>query len=120
MFEVYGVPGCGTLQDLTDWLDDAGVAYALVDHGVRRPRIAKVASWVVAVGVDGLCDAESEAFRALPADRSDWSEQRWIAAMVRRPKMLHPVIERDGAFVSAGFRDEDRSRLERLLDSQVA
>ncbi|MEO0601068.1 MAG: hypothetical protein AAF211_06505, partial [Myxococcota bacterium] len=72
MFEVYGVPGCGTLQDLIDCLNEFGVDYALVDHGARRPRIAKVAKWVLAAGVDGLCDHESRrrASRARSSSRN--------------------------------------------------
>lgn len=112
---VYGIPSCGTVKKARAWLDAHGLAHTFVDLRQTPPPREQVARWVAALGSGPLRNTSGAAFRALPADKADWSDDRWTEAFAADPMLIRrPVIEKDGTVVSSGFRGTDEELLARM------
>lgn len=112
---VYGIANCDTVKKARGWLDERGVAHEFVDfrrHPVPAPRVA---DWVERLGSKALRNTSGRSYRALPVEKSDWTEEQWATQFSEDPMLIkRPVIEVDGEPVIAGFRDP--SALEKRLE----
>lgn len=110
---VYGIPTCGTVKKLRSWLDAHQLPHGWVDFRAAPPSAGKVAGWVAAFGVNAMKNTSGGSYRALGAEKDQWTEAEWTAAFTRDPMLIkRPVLERDGAAWSVGLREE---RLQALL-----
>lgn len=109
---VYGIPTCGTVKKARQWLDGHGVAHAWVDFRQSPPAPAQVARWVAAFGVNAMKNTSGGAYRALGAEKDAWSDADWLAAFQKDAMLIkRPVIEKDGAPWSVGFKEEKLAAL---------
>ncbi len=111
MITVYGIPSCGTVKKARAFLAAEGVTDTFVDLRSTPPEPERVRRWVAAFGAAALRNTSGGSYRALGPEKDAWTAEQWTAAFVRDPMLLkRPVIERDGAPVSVGFRDPDALR----------
>ena len=55
--------------------------------------------------MQALKNTSGGSYRALPADKDTWSDERWLAAFAADPMLLRrPVVERGGAPLQVGWR----------------
>jgi len=102
---VWGIPSCGTVKKARAWLDERGVAHAFVDLRQAPPSAARIASWARMFGVQALKNTSGGSYRALPADKDTWSDERWLAAFAADPMLVRrPIVEQDGAPLQVGWR----------------
>jgi arsenate reductase len=102
---VWGIPACGTVKKARTWLHEQGHAHTFVDLRQSPPSAATIATWVRAFGVPALKNTSGGSYRALPADRDTWSDERWVQAFVADPMLVRrPVVEKDGQPVQVGWR----------------
>lgn len=104
---LYGIKTCDTMRKARAWLDARGVAYAFHDYksdGVERAALER---WVNAVGWEALLNRAGTTFRALPdADKTNVTEKKAIALMLKQPSMIkRPVLEQGGKII-VGFKPE--------------
>jgi len=106
---VYGIPTCDSCRKARKWLDAQGHAHTWVDVRQTPPAAARIAGWVEALGgAKRLKNTSGGSYRALPADKSTWSDERWVQALATDPMLLkRPVLERDGVALTTGFRGWD-------------
>ena len=104
---VWGIPTCGTVKKARAALQGAGLAFVDRDLRVSPPTAADVARFVAAVGVGALKNTSGASYRALGAEKDGWSDAMWIKAFTRDPMLIkRPVIEKDGAVVTVGWKSE--------------
>lgn len=104
---VWGIPSCTTVKKARNALEKSGIAHTFRDLRGEPPTAADVARFVEALSAKALRNTSGGAYRALPAEKDAWSDAQWTAAYVDDPMLIkRPVIERDGAPVAVGFRDE--------------
>ncbi len=105
---VYGIPSCGTVRKARAWLDSRGIAHAFVDLREDPPSRATIDAWIAAFGAKALRNTSGGSYRALGPEKDGWDDARWAAAFAADPMLIkRPVITRDGAPVSVGFRGDD-------------
>ena len=105
---VFGIPSCGSVKKARTWLDARGVAHTFVDFRNDPRSTEQIEAWVGALGSKALRNTSGGSYRALPADKKDWSDARWVQAFAADPMLIkRPVIEVDGVAVKAGFRGSD-------------
>lgn len=103
---VYGIPNCGTVKKARAWLDANGKEHTFHDFRADPVERDRIEAWVAALGSKALRNTSGKSYRALPADKKEWSDERWVEHFAADPMLLkRPVIEKDGAAVMAGFRD---------------
>ena len=111
---VYGIKSCDTVRRARKWLAQHDVDHTFVDFRAVPVGRGRVDGWVAALGAKALRNTSGGAYRALPADKKTWSDERWAEAFAAEPMLVkRPVIERAGAAVMVGFRDV--AAAERLL-----
>ena len=116
-YRVYGISSCDTVRKACKWFDTHGIAYERVDLRKTPPTEERVAGWVEILGSRAMRNTSGGSYRALPADKKDWSDDAWLAAFVRDPMLLkRPIIERDGVAVGVGFRGSEEELFARFLD----
>jgi arsenate reductase len=116
MLTVYGISSCGTVKKARTWLDTRGVAHSWVDFRKTAVTRERVASWVDAFGAKAMRNTSGGAYRALPAEKADWDDARWLDAFAADPMLIkRPIIERDGVPAQVGFRGSDEDFEARLL-----
>jgi len=104
---VWGIPTCSTVSKARAALNAHGIAHEFRDLRAAPPTRVDVDRFVAALGNKALRNTSGGSYRALPDDKDGWSDAAWAAAFVADPMLLkRPVIERDGATVVAGFKDE--------------
>lgn len=109
---LYGIPSCGTVKKARALLDARGVAYTWVDLRATPPEPERVARWVAAFGAPAMRNTSGGSYRALGAEKDGWSTAEWTAAFQRDAMLLkRPVIERDGAPYSVGFKEDLLAKL---------
>lgn len=109
---VYGIPTCGTVKKARAFLDVKGWAHQFTDFRAAPPALEKIQGWVKAFGAQAMKNTSGGSYRALAANKDNWSEDQWIAAFAADPMLIkRPIIERDGKPVLVGFRDVDVSKL---------
>ena len=102
---VYGIPNCGTVKKARAWLEQTGRLHAFHDFRKEPLPAEQVAGWLEALGSKALRNTSGGSYRALPAEKDDWTEAQWAEAMAADPMLIkRPVVEKDGVAVSAGFR----------------
>jgi arsenate reductase len=105
---VYGIPTCDSCRKARKWLDAQGHAHAWVDLRKTPPDGQTVAGWVAALGAKKLKNTSGGSYRALPADKADWSDAQWTDAYASDPMLLkRPVLVRDGTAITTGFKGWD-------------
>lgn len=109
---VWGIPSCTTVKKARAFLDDSGAAHRFADLRASPPSPETVARWVKAFGAKAMRNTSGASYRALPADKDQWSDDRWTAAFAADPMLIkRPVIEQAGAPALVGFRPDDVKRL---------
>lgn len=109
---VYGIPTCGTVKKVRQWLDEHGLAHDWVDFRTAPPAPARVARWVEAFGAAAMKNTSGGAYRALGPEKDGWDAARWTAAFQADAMLIkRPVIEVDGAPWSVGFKPDALERL---------
>lgn len=105
---VWGIPSCGTVKKARAVLQGAGLAFVDRDLRAEPPNAADVARFVAAVGVNALKNTSGGSYRVLGAEKDAWTDAQWTAAFVRDPMLIkRPVVERDGAVVTVGWKNDD-------------
>jgi arsenate reductase len=100
-----GIPTCGTVKKARAWMDQRGLPYQWLDLRQSPPSREVVADWVRALGAAALRNTSGASYRALPAERERWSDDRWIEAFAADPMLIkRPVVLRDGQAVAVGWR----------------
>lgn len=118
MVELYGIETCGTVKKARSWLEDRGVDHGFTDFRSTPVDADRIAGWVQALGSRALRNTSGKAYRALPPEKTDWSDEEWTTRFAADPMLIkRPVIEIDGAVLMAGFRDPDL--LSDALDRQI-
>ena len=108
MLTVYGISSCGTVKKARKWLDAHGADHEWVDFRKTPVSGERVASWVASLGSKAMRNTSGGAYRALPAEKSDWDDAQWTEAFAADPMLIkRPIIERDGVAVQVGFRGSD-------------
>ncbi len=108
MLTVYGIPTCDSCRKARKWLDSQGHDHAWVDVRKTPPDADTIGSWVAALGAKKLKNTSGGSYRALPADKKDWSEARWVEAFASDPMLLkRPVLVREGTALTTGFKGWD-------------
>ncbi|HEY9889819.1 MAG TPA: Spx/MgsR family RNA polymerase-binding regulatory protein [Candidatus Obscuribacterales bacterium] len=103
--QVYGIPNCGTCKKALAWLDHHGVAYEFIDTKLSPPDATAIAAWVSALGSKPMRNTSGQAYRALGAEKQDWSDDQWVAAFAQDAMLLkRPLFVKDGTAVLVGFR----------------
>lgn len=102
---VWGIPTCGTVKKARAWLQDHGHAHTFHDLRATPPSSTQIAAWARAFGVAALKNTSGGSYRALPADKDAWSDERWLQAFADDPMLLRrPIVEQDGAPLQVGWR----------------
>jgi arsenate reductase len=102
---VWGIPNCGTVKKARAWLDERGHAHTFVDLRQTPPSSATITAWVKTFGVPSMKNTSGGSYRALPADKDTWSDERWVQAFAADPMLVRrPVVERDGQPLQVGWR----------------
>ena len=115
-YRVYGISSCDTVRKACKWLAEKGFEVERVDFRKTPPSPERVAQWVEQFGSKALRNTSGGAYRALSADKTQWSEQGWIEAFSSNPMLIkRPVIERDGQAVQVGFRGSEEELTARLI-----
>ncbi len=103
---LYGIPTCGTVKKARKWLDGKGVAYEWVDFRESPPEPERVARWMAVFGSKPMKNTSGGAYRALPADKKKWGDERWLKELQADEMLLkRPVVEIDGEPVLVGFKE---------------
>lgn len=104
---VWGIPSCSTVSKARAALTAAHIEHQFRDLRAQPPSRDDVVRFVGALGNKALRNTSGGSYRALPEDKDSWTNEAWIDAFVADPMLLkRPVIERDGATIVAGFKDE--------------
>jgi arsenate reductase len=104
---IYGIPSCGTVKKARAWLDKKGVAHAFVDFRATPPSPTQVRAWVTAFGAKAMRNTSGGSYRALPDEKSTWSDAEWTKQFIEDPMLIkRPIVEKDGTPVAVGFKDE--------------
>ena len=104
---VWGIANCSTVKKARASLQAHGIDHSFRDLRAEPPTRDDVDRFVAALGNKALRNTSGGSYRALPDDKNSWSDANWAVAFVADPMLLkRPVIERDGATVFAGFKDE--------------
>ena len=102
---VWGIPNCGTVKKARAWLDERQLAHTFVDLRQTPPSATTIAAWARAFGVQALKNTSGGSYRALPADKDAWSDERWVQAFAADPMLVRrPVVENDGQPLQVGWR----------------
>lgn len=105
---LYGIPSCGTVKKARAWLDARGIDHTFVDFRTVPPTRAQIDTWVEAFGAKALRNTSGGSYRALPDDKSGWSDAVWAEHFAGDPMLIkRPVVERDGRPVRVGWRGSD-------------
>ncbi|HEY1100595.1 MAG TPA: Spx/MgsR family RNA polymerase-binding regulatory protein [Myxococcota bacterium] len=105
---IWGIPTCSTVKKARVALDAAGIAHRFRDLRAEPPTRADVDRFVDALGNKPLRNTAGASYKALGDDKDGWDDVAWARAFTADPMLLkRPVIERDGATVAAGFKDEE-------------
>lgn len=103
---VYGIPTCGTVQKARRWLEDAGIAHTFVDFRTCPPERPQVEGWVRAFGARAMRNTSGASYRALPDEKSAWTDDEWTRRFAQDPMLIkRPIVEQDGIPLAVGFRD---------------
>ena len=104
---VWGIPSCGTVKKARAHLDARGLPYAFRDLRETPPTAAHIARWMKAFGARAMRNTSGGSYRALPADKDTWTDDAWARAFLADPMLLkRPILERDGAPIAVGFKDD--------------
>ena len=115
-YRVYGISSCDTVRKACKWLAGKGLEVERVDFRKTPPTEKQVACWVEQFGSKALRNTSGGAYRSLPPEKTQWSEQAWIEAFSSDPMLIkRPVIERDGQAVQVGFRGSEDELTARLI-----
>jgi len=105
---VWGIPTCSTVKKARTFLDEQGATHTFADLRATPPSRAQIETWVKAFGSKAMRNTSGASYRALPDDKDAWSDAQWIAAFTKDPMLIkRPVIEKNGAPATVGFRDDD-------------
>ncbi len=106
---IYGIKNCDTMKKARAWLDKTHVNYAFHDYKTAGIDRAKLERWAQKVGWETLLNRAGTTFKKLPdKDKSDLSQAKAIALMVKQPSMIkRPVLEAGGGKLLVGFKPEN-------------
>jgi len=104
---LHGIKNCDTMKKARVWLEAKGVPYVFHDYKTEGVEQAALERWAKVVGWETLLNRAGTTFRALPdADKTNLTEKKAIALMLKQPSMIkRPVLER-GKEVIVGFKPE--------------
>lgn len=112
---VYGISTCGTVKKARKWLDEHNLDHDWVDFRKTPPAADIVAGWVDALGAKAMRNTSGGAYRALPDDKKQWSDDEWKTHFAADPMLIkRPIISRDGTAIQVGFRGTDDELMARL------
>lgn len=113
--KVYGIPNCGTCKKAIAWLEDKGIAYEFINTKEQPPTKPTIEKWVDALTARPMRNTSGLSYRALPEEKKEWSDQRWIEAFAEDAMLLkRPLFEKDDTAVMVGFRAKEEEKLEKL------
>ena len=102
---VYGIPNCSTVKKSLAWFNEQGIETVFVNYRTDPPDRPTVAQWVESLGAKALKNTSGGAYRALPAEKMDWTDAQWVDAFATEPMLIkRPVLVRAGVALQAGFR----------------
>ena len=105
---VYGIPNCGTVKKARRWLDARGVAHTFVDFRAVPPARETVDGWVAAFTAKKMRNTSGGAYRALPDEKKQWSDEVWAEKFAADPMLIkRPIITGDAGPLLVGFRGSD-------------
>ena len=115
MLTVYGIPNCGTVKKARAWLDERGVAHAFIDFRKTPPARSEIDAWVARLGSKAMRNTSGGSYRALPAEKADWSDATWAEHFAADPMLIkRPIITGPAGPLLAGFRGKDDTLAEAL------
>ncbi len=104
MFELYGIPTCGTVKKALAWFAEQGLPHRFHDLRSTPPTPAQLQTWVAALGARAMRNTSGGSFRALGPEKDAWDDAAWTQAFLADPMLIRrPVILRDGAPLQVGF-----------------
>jgi arsenate reductase (glutaredoxin) len=113
--QVYGILSCGTCKKAFTWLEDNKVKYEFVNTKEQPPAKTMIESWVGSLGAKSMRNTSGLSYRALGAEKNDWTEPQWIEAFTKDAMLLkRPLFVKDGKAVLVGFSNKDAVIREKL------
>jgi arsenate reductase len=112
---VFGIPNCSTVKKSLAWFDAQGIEALFVNYRTTPPNRQTIAGWVESLGTKALKNTSGGSYRALSADKHEWSDARWVDAFAQDPMLIkRPVLVRSGTAIQAGFRGTHEELLGRF------
>lgn len=114
--ELYGIPHCSTVRRARAWLDRQQFAYQFRDLRITPPTSDLIRGWVASLGTKPLRNTSGRAYRALPTNKKNWTDEQWVDAFARDPMLLRrPIWAVGPSALAAGFREPLSERLQTAL-----
>ncbi len=106
--QVFGIPNCGTCKKAFKWLEDNNIPYEFINTKENPPEKSAIAEWVNSLGAKPMRNTSGKSYRALGAERANWSDARWIEEFSKDMMLLkRPLFVKDGKAVLVGFRGSE-------------
>lgn len=106
MYKIYGIPNCDTMKKAMDWLKKNKIPFEFHNYKTEGITPAKLRSWCRHAGWEQILNKKSATWRALDAkvQASITNEKAAVTIMTEHTSCIkRPVLEKDGAFLLAGF-----------------
>lgn len=105
--QVYGIPTCGTCKKALKWLDVNNINYEFINTKQHPPDRSAIQRWVEMLGAKAMRNTSGQSYRALGAEKNDWTEQQWIDAFTQDAMLLkRPLFVKAGQAIAVGFKEE--------------
>ncbi len=112
MIRIHGIKNCDTCRKARKWLDMHKIDHHYFDLRDASLPPAKVAEWLLHLGVDCLINSRGTTWKKLSIEeRTNLTPERAINLILKHPTLIkRPIIEHAGT-VTVGFSKEVQDRL---------
>ncbi len=115
---VYGLKNCDTCRNAIKWLKAEGVEHTFEDFRKDGLNANSVRCWLQVVGVDTLLNRRGTTWRKLDEAQKQFnSDQELVSLILKYPALIKRPVFENGASVTVGFKDEQKTALKGLLAS---
>ena len=109
MITLYGIPNCDTVKKARKWLDAEAVDYTFHDFRADGLELPLLQSWLKTHALLDIVNRRSATWRQLSdAQKALLGKGEGLDILLAQPTLIkRPVLEKDGAVVSIGFKEAD-------------
>ncbi len=114
--KLYGIKNCDTVKKARKWLDAAGADYSFVDFRADGVTVQQITGWVDQAGIDLVLNKRGTTWRQLSdVEKAETDQAKLIALMADQPTLIkRPIIEAEGQ-VLVGFKKDVESALSDMI-----